>query len=297
MTYRSKSKTDEAIEKLRAAYPDVQYRPLKMDLSKQMSVRAAAKELNKWPENIDILFNNAGVMSLQDHILVDGIEMHFATNHIGHFLFTNLIMDKLLQSAKTSAPGATRVINVSGGWHTMSPVRFDDLNFEGKPIPDEQQPNKEKLKKFGFDPDAQYIPEAAYGQSKTGNILFSLYLNNHLAEKGILSFAMCPGGVHSDIGRHYPEPVANRIYASGLLDKTQAQGAAPAVVAAFDPALTGKFSDGLRMHDKLTLDTAKSGIFLENCQISDPAPYASDPAIAERLWTVSEELVREQFAY
>ncbi|KAF1999299.1 short-chain dehydrogenase [Amniculicola lignicola CBS 123094] len=278
MTYRSQSKSDEVLKKLRASYPNVSYRPLQMDLSSQISVRTAAKELNKWPEPVDTLFNNAGVMSVQDRTLVDGIDIHFATNHLGHFLFTNLILDKLLASVQSSVPGSTRVVNVSGGWHSMSPVRFDDLNFEGKHIPVDQEPNKEKLIKLGFDPSKPYVPEVAYGQSKTANILFSLYLTKRLHEQGILSYAICPGGVMTEIGRHVPEKRAQQIIASGILDKTQEQGAAPALVAAFDPALT-----------------EKSGVFIDNCQFRDPSPHASDPAIAERLWHLSEELVRERF--
>ncbi|KAF2014392.1 NAD(P)-binding protein [Aaosphaeria arxii CBS 175.79] len=280
MTYRSKTKSDEVIEKLRAKYPNVHYRPLEMDLSSQMSIRAAAKQVNEWPENIDLLFNNAGVMSVQERTLIDGVDVHFATNHLGHFLFTNLILHKLQRSAKTSPAGSTRVVNVSGGWHALSPVRFDDLNFEGKPLPADQQPNTELLKKFGFNATEGYSPEIAYAQSKTSNILFSLYLTQHLAEQGILSFAICPGGVMTDIGRHYHEERAKEIYASGILDKTQDQGAAPALVAALDPALK-----------------AGTSCFLDNCQLKDPARHANDPVIAERLWHLSEELVRERFVY
>ena len=194
LTYRSKSKSDDVISTLRAKYPLVQYRPLKLDLGSQMSVRGAAKEVNQWPENIDVLINNAGVMSVPGRQLRDGVDIHFATNYLGHFLFTNLILNKLLLSAQTSGPGLTRVINLSGGWHSLSPVRFDDLNFEGKPIPTDQEPNREKLAQLGFNVDDTYIPEVAYAQSKTSNILHALYLTHHLSEQGVLSFAVCPGG-------------------------------------------------------------------------------------------------------
>jgi NAD(P)-dependent dehydrogenase (short-subunit alcohol dehydrogenase family) len=100
----------------------VDYRTLKLDLSSQKAIREAASEVLSWIDipTINILVNNAAVMNLPECTLTeDSLEMQFATNHIGHFLFTCLIMSKLIKAAEESSKGATRIINVS----SLSPYR------------------------------------------------------------------------------------------------------------------------------------------------------------------------------
>lgn len=177
-------------------FPTVPIQILELDLESPQSIQKAAKELNASVEHLDILINNAGQMAIQERTLTtQGIEYHFAVNYLGHFLFTNLIMPKLIAAARTNEPGSTRIVNLSAGWHQFSPVRFDDFNFSGNPIPDEQQPDKEYLAKFGHDTEALYIPEVGYAQSKTALILFGVYLTEHLRKRGILSIAVHPGGI------------------------------------------------------------------------------------------------------
>ena len=128
MTGRSKAKPSECAEELKSKFPSVDYRILELDLSSQASVKAAAAEVLSWSDvpKIDLLINNAGVMAIPERTLSpEGIEMHFATNHIGHFLFTNLIMPKLLASLN-----GPRVVNVSSGGHRFSDIRWDDLGFQ-----------------------------------------------------------------------------------------------------------------------------------------------------------------------
>lgn len=122
------------------------YRPLNLDLSSQNAVRAAASELLSWSDvpTIDIIVNSAGIMCLPKRTLSeDGIEMQFATNHIGHFLFTSLIMPKLIEASKAnSTQGATRIINVTSLSPTWSRMRWSDTNFDkkNKDIPEEERP-------------------------------------------------------------------------------------------------------------------------------------------------------------
>ncbi|TGO34335.1 hypothetical protein BHYA_0202g00200 [Botrytis hyacinthi] len=105
LTYRTKEKVDQVVAELQATYPDVKVQTLELDLASTESVRAAAKELNSKISHLDILINNAGVMSLQELTLTkEGVEMHFATNHIGHFLFTNLILGKLVAASRKARP-------------------------------------------------------------------------------------------------------------------------------------------------------------------------------------------------
>ncbi len=108
------------------------YRALELDLSSQKAVREAAAEPLSWKDVpiIDILVNNAAVMNIPERTLSeDGIELQFAINHLGHSLFTCLIMPKLLKAAKGSPEGATRVINVTSLSPTVAAMRWSDIKF------------------------------------------------------------------------------------------------------------------------------------------------------------------------
>ena len=96
-----------------------------LDLSSQTSVRAAAATINLLVDKIDILINNGAIMVCPYAKSVDGIELQFATNYVGHFLLTNLLIQKVLKAG----PGA-RVVNVSSSAHRSGVIRFDDVNFE-----------------------------------------------------------------------------------------------------------------------------------------------------------------------
>ena len=127
---RNPSKTQSTADAIAASHPDLHVRTLKLDLASQASVREAAKELLSWDlPRIDVLVNNAGVMATEYALTADGVESQFATNHVGHFLFTNLIMERLLKSE------APRVVNVASDGHRMGPVRFNDYNFDVRHLP------------------------------------------------------------------------------------------------------------------------------------------------------------------
>jgi NAD(P)-dependent dehydrogenase (short-subunit alcohol dehydrogenase family) len=105
----------------------VAVRTLELDLGSLASVRAAAAQVNGWADmpRLDVLVNNAGVMAIEwSPSSPEGYDGQFVTNHLGHFLFTNLVMPKLLQSP------APRVVNISSNGHRLSPVRFEDWNFQ-----------------------------------------------------------------------------------------------------------------------------------------------------------------------
>lgn len=122
---RSLSKAQQTADTLKAAHPDIDVRTLQIDLSSLAAVREAAAEVNSWEDvpHIDVLVNNAGIMAVPHQVSVDGFEMQFASNHFCPFLFTNLIMDKILAS-KTP-----RIVNVSSSGHRLNPIRFFDYNF------------------------------------------------------------------------------------------------------------------------------------------------------------------------
>jgi NAD(P)-dependent dehydrogenase (short-subunit alcohol dehydrogenase family) len=124
---RTVSKVQDAQDAIKKAAQDTPTRKLILDLASQKKVREAAKEVNSWTDvpTIDIVINNAGIMAQPFQLNEDGIESQFGANHIGHFLFTQLIIGKIL----ASGDGA-RVVNLSSNGYQMGGVRWNDWNFE-----------------------------------------------------------------------------------------------------------------------------------------------------------------------
>ena len=123
LTGRDESKVTPVIERIKQMNPTIDCRFVALELGKQQSVRAAAAEINAGVAKVDILINNAGIMAVEDYVKTDdGIESQFGSNHIGPFLFTNLIANKLGENS--------RVINVTSLGYEASGIRFDDWNFQ-----------------------------------------------------------------------------------------------------------------------------------------------------------------------
>ncbi|KAI0542666.1 putative short-chain dehydrogenase [Xylaria digitata] len=298
---RTPSKIDECIKLLKAQYPTVDYRPLIVDLSSQKSVRAAAANLLSWTDvpTIDIIVNSAGVMGIAERTLSeDGIEMHFATNHIGHWLLTCSLMPKLIKAAEKNPKGATRVVNVSSASPWFSTMRWSDTNFEklNKDLPEAEQPNYGMVEMWGYKDvrNKSYFGLEGYNQSKVANVLFGVGANKRLYEKyGILTLALHPGVIATELGRYFPKENLDAIqamYDAGLYPmKTLGGGASTSLVAALDPKLgPGETRNGQENY----------GIYLDDCQISDKAlPGCVGSAEGERLWKLSEELVGEKFEW
>jgi NAD(P)-dependent dehydrogenase (short-subunit alcohol dehydrogenase family) len=128
---RNLSKLKITEEIIKSDGPSIaEIRLLQIDLGSQASVRKAAEEVNGYEGPIDVLINNAAIMAVPFQLSVDGLESQLATNHVGHFLFTNLIISKLL-----AAEGGCRVVNVSSSGHKREKFRFEDYNFEVKSPP------------------------------------------------------------------------------------------------------------------------------------------------------------------
>ncbi|KAI8576442.1 hypothetical protein K450DRAFT_256773 [Umbelopsis ramanniana AG] len=261
---RKQEALDDAIEKIKAETPSANLRSLVIDLASLESVRHAAAEVNTYPEAIDVLINNAAIMASPYHTTKDGFEAQFGTNHIGPFLFTNLILPKILAS-KTGAP---RIVNVSSNGHTLSPIHFDD------PF---------------FDNGKAYNKWWAYGQSKTANILFSRELTKRYKSAGLTAFSPHPGVIFTNLARdvdmaEFSVPIKD--YEGNVLQVSEADfkslgaGTATHIVAAFDPNIA-----------------SESGSYMEDCQIAmDQAkPYAKDDTEAAKLWALSEEIVGQKF--
>ncbi|MFE3199535.1 SDR family NAD(P)-dependent oxidoreductase [Embleya sp. NPDC059237] len=238
-----------------AELPDgVEYAVL--DLTSLASIRAGAAQVRERFPRVDVLINNAGVMATPFERTADGFELQFGTNHLGHFLWTNLL-------APTLGAGA-RVVNLSSAGHLASDVRWADPNYESAP--------------------EEYHPWTAYGASKTANILFIVELDRRLRERGVRCYAVHPGMVATNLGR-YLTPTAGRelhkkVTAAKMPPlKRVESGAATQVWAATAPELADV-----------------GGVYLADCAISaEHAPWALDVAAAARLWTLSEALVGQDF--
>ena len=122
---RNPSKTQAMVEAVTEANSKVRTRTLQLDLESLKNVRRAAAEVNSWTNvpAIDVLVNNAGIMACDYGKTEDGIERQFAVGHVGPFLFTNLIMEKLMKA------NTARVVSVSSDGHRLSAMRWPDIGF------------------------------------------------------------------------------------------------------------------------------------------------------------------------
>ncbi|OOF93260.1 hypothetical protein ASPCADRAFT_517423 [Aspergillus carbonarius ITEM 5010] len=253
---------------IKSETPDANIQLLIMDLSSQESVRKAAEELNGYPEGMDRIINSAGVMAAPYGVTREGVEMQFGTNHVGHFLLTNLVLSAMLGRTES---GMVRVVNVSSLGHRRGPVRFEDIGFQDGKCYDKWQ---------------------AYGQSKTANMLFTVSLAEKLGGKGVESFSLYPGRIVTGIGRHlvreewikagWKHEDGSIVDDPKLNWRTPTQAAATLIVAAYDPTISDK-----------------SGSYMVNNRVDNDAAaaYALDLENAERLWKLSEEIVDQRFEY
>jgi len=177
ITGRDRGRTEDAAREIRAAgggEVDV----LVADLSSQSEVRRLAEEVLHSLSRIDVLINNVGGYWDTRHVTVDGLERTFAINHLAPFLLTNLLLDKLKQSAPA------RVVMVSSNAHAAGRIDFGDLQGE-----------------------RSYSGARAYSQSKLANILFSYELARRLPTTSVTANALHPGLVNTSFGAEDPAGV------------------------------------------------------------------------------------------
>jgi NAD(P)-dependent dehydrogenase (short-subunit alcohol dehydrogenase family) len=191
---RTKEKLESVATNLRKEYPGVPIKTIIIDLGSQQSVRDAASEVANTVSKLDILVNNAGAVIHTRKWTPEKIEFQFGANHIGPFLLTNLLLPLLLEAASESEPGQTRIVSLSSGGHRISPIRFHDWNIEGKEVPTEEEFKAGLPPAFLKKTEDGYLSIVAYSQSKTANILFTVYLQQHLPGKGIAAYTLHPGG-------------------------------------------------------------------------------------------------------
>tara|TARA_B110000014_G_scaffold159484_1_gene112279 strand:+ start:1954 stop:2817 length:864 start_codon:yes stop_codon:yes gene_type:complete len=172
-TYRNKHLADELLAEIKALSPDTLVHSVYCDFSKQDSIKKCADEIIDLCGNIDVLINNAGVVNTSYHETSEGIENTFAVNHLGYFLFTNLLLNKL------KGENEARIVNVSSAAHSfVKEMQWEDINYKSN---------------FG-----QGL--RPYGQSKLANLLFTRYLSIKLSTENISVNAIHPGGVNTSLG-------------------------------------------------------------------------------------------------
>ena len=239
----------------------VDVRPL--ELAEPDSIAAF---INDWDGRLDILITNAGVMAIPERTLTpEGVELHFATNHLGHFALATGLYDALRSS------GDARVVSLSSSAHLYCPVLFDDPAFAFVP----------------------YSPFLGYGQSKTANVLFAVEANRRWQRDGITVNAVMPGGIATRLQRHIdPRELdrARREAGAGAELKTIEQGAATSMFAAVSPLLDG--IGGRYLEDCHEADIVPSRADSDGRH--GVAAYALDLANAERLWDLSERQARSR---
>ncbi|WIB60173.1 SDR family NAD(P)-dependent oxidoreductase [Curtobacterium sp. MCLR17_007] len=250
----------EAIARETGRQPDVRV----LDLADRGSV---AGFVDGWTEPLHLLVNNAGVVTSGLERTVDGRELQFATNHLGHHALARGLRAALATGA-AERDGA-RVVVLSSTAHMRAGVDFDDLDFTRR----------------------DYDPQIAYAQAKTANVLFTVAATRRWADDGIVANAVNPGGIVTGLQRNFSAAqrasLAAAEAAGAFAYKSVEQGAATTMVAAVAPefAHTGGhyLDDGNEAYtvpDTATLVEHPHGV----------KAWALDPEAAERLWAVSDEL-------
>jgi NAD(P)-dependent dehydrogenase (short-subunit alcohol dehydrogenase family) len=260
LAVRDTARGEQTRAMIERAHPGARVDVGALDLADLSSVRTFARDWAvRHPDGLDILINNAGVMAIPRSESPDGYEMQFATNHLGHFALTGLLLPALVARPRS------RVVTVSSGAHRLGRMDFDDL--QGR---------------------RRYHPWRAYGQSKLANLLFTSELQRRLQANDLSTTALAahPGYAATNLqsvgprlsGRTWllrPMDVANRVLA-----QSADMGALPTLFAATYPGLPGGSYIG-------------PGGFLEQRgypRIVDRSAAAKDANAARRLWTASEEL-------
>ncbi|XP_053689610.1 retinol dehydrogenase 12-like [Sabethes cyaneus] len=170
---RSLEKANQARQELLAETGMDNIHVRELDLASLESVRKFATSFLAEEPRLDILINNAGVMACPKALTKDGFEQQLGVNHLGHFLLTNLLLDRL----KASSP--SRIVNLSSLAHKWGSINKQDLNSE-----------------------QSYNQVTAYCQSKLANVLFTRELGKRLKGTGVTTYAVHPGTVDTELARH-----------------------------------------------------------------------------------------------
>jgi NAD(P)-dependent dehydrogenase (short-subunit alcohol dehydrogenase family) len=247
---RTLAKAEEAKSKILQTSPSAKLEPMELDLASLASVKRFAQKFQEQFDQLDLLINNAGIMMPPYQVTEDGFENQLATNYIGHFALTGLLLPLLTQTP------ASRVVSLSSLAHRWANIQFDDLHFE-----------------------KGYNKQKAYGQSKRACLMFAYELQRRLTEAGhdTLSLAAHPGVSKTNLDRYFPAIIRPL---GTLFLQNQRKGALPTLFAATAKELKGG--------EYIGPDGVKE--MRGYPKIVDSDEGSKDKKMAERLWKVSEEM-------
>lgn len=262
MASRSLEKAANAINKIKKRFPSADIKAMELDLANLKSIKNFAVKFNKEYSSLDVLLNNAGIMSVPYCHTIDGFEQQMGTNHFGHFALTGLLLDII-----RSTPGS-RVVNVSSIAHKKAHMDFDNLLFEN-----------------GRD----YNRMGAYRRSKLANLYFTFELQRFFESHACdcIALAAHPGVTDSNIAR---STMGNTLFSllkpliTLALQKTSI-GALPQIRASVDPLCRGGEYYGPDNPNEW------SGYPV----LVEPSRYAQSEENSRRLWEMSEELTGVKF--
>ncbi len=256
MASRDNAKSMEAVSEITAVFPSSTVEAAQLDLADLSSIRAFVDHIRAANDHIELLINNAGVMAAPYRRTVDGFELQFGTNHLGHFALTGLLLPLLY-----GRPDA-RVVTVSSNNHKSKQIPFDDLQGEH-----------------------HYSRWGAYGQSKLANLLFAFELDRRLKAAGwpLISIAAHPGYSATNLQLSGP-PLFERLgmrISNRLFAQSAEMGALPLLYAATAPNLQGGSYVG----------PDGRGEMRGYPVLVHASERAYDTDGARRLWDISEQLI------
>ncbi|XAR70138.1 Very-long-chain 3-oxoacyl-CoA reductase [Bertholletia excelsa] len=255
---RSLKAAEDAKARILSEFPESEIVVMALDLSSLRSVRSFVSEFESLNLHLNLLINNAGKFSHDCAISDDGVEMTFATNYLGHFLLTKLLLNRMVETAKATGVQG-RIVNVSSSihsWFSGDAIRYLGLITRNK---------------------SHYDATRAYALSKLANVLHTKALAQRLQEMEANVTANCvhPGIVRTRLTREREGLVTDLVFflASKFL-KTIPQAAATTCYVAIHPRLA-----------------KVSGKYFSDCNESSPSKLGCNTAEAARLWSASEAMI------
>jgi len=252
MACRNLQNAEEARLKILKVHPEAQIKARKIDLSSLKEVEKFASQFRQQHHKLDLLINNAGIMMSPYQVTEDGFENQLATNYIGHFALTGLLLPLLTNTS------GSRIVTLSSLSYKWAEIQFDDLHFRNG-----------------------YSRRKAYGQSKRACLVFAFELQRRLsaAAKNTLSVAAHPGLSKTNLDKYF-SPWIRPLGA--LFLQSAKKGALPVLYAALEKNIAGgEFigPDGFQQMRGYPIKVEADA-------------YSRDTRVGERLWKVSEEMTR-----
>jgi len=270
---RNPKKGEAALAELLQELPGAKAEVMELDLASLRSVKAFATAFKAKHSKLNILMNNAGVMANPFTLTVDGFESQFATNHLGHFLLTKLLMPELEAAAPSRVVTTSSAAATGGG---AIAYLGPEWLIDGKPIID--------FDHVGKDYEASYDSKKAYMRSKLANVLFAKGLDRRLQGKKVYSNSCNPGGIQTNLQVHVKNDMSS--FAASLFDAFLASVGLPLKSGALTQLYLAT-APAIEEQDIRGAFFAPQALRRGDPMLSDSVP------LQDKLWEVSEKLVAD----